>query len=307
MSSDLTAPVARDKTTGLHHGEMKPGVAKTDPIIVMDGVRRTFGGLTAVDVAHLEIPRGAITALIGPNGAGKTTLFNLLTGFDKPDAGTWTFEGHALSGVPAYKVARLGQVRTFQLTKALGLLTVLENMKLGAKGQIGEHFFQSLFPFLWRKQDHQIEERAFELLKKFKLDEKSDDFAASLSGGQRKLLEMARALMSQPRLVMLDEPMAGVNPALTQSLLEHILDLKDEGMTVLFVEHDMHMVRHIADWVIVMAEGRVVAEGDPISVMKNPEVVDAYLGAHQEIDLGVVTGRHPAPDVPKNKAGKESK
>lgn len=297
MSSDITAPVAREKATGLHVGDAVPGVAKTDPIIVVDGVRRTFGGLTAVDVAHLEIPRGAITALIGPNGAGKTTLFNLLTGFDKPDAGSWTFEGTSLSGVPAYKVARMGQVRTFQLTKALGLLTVLENMKLGAKSQVGERFWQSLIPAIWRKQDAAIEERAFGILKKFKLDAKAEDFAASLSGGQRKLLEMARALMSEPRLVMLDEPMAGVNPALTQSLLEHILDLKDEGMTVLFVEHDMHMVRHIADWVVVMAEGKVVAEGDPISVMKNPAVIDAYLGAHQELDLGVVTGRYTAEEA----------
>lgn len=297
MSSDLTPPTAREKTTGLHIGEAEPGVAKTDPIIVADGVRRTFGGLTAVDVAHLEIPKGAITALIGPNGAGKTTLFNLLTGFDKPDAGTWTFQGRSISGMPAFKVARLGQVRTFQLTKALGLLTVLENMKLGAKHQIGERFWQSLIPGVWRKQEEQIEVRAMELLAKFKLDSKSDDFAASLSGGQRKLLEMARALMSEPALVMLDEPMAGVNPALTQSLLEHILDLKDEGMTVLFVEHDMHMVRHIADWVVVMAEGRVVAEGDPHSVMRNPAVVDAYLGAHQELDLGVVTGRYAAADA----------
>ncbi len=297
MSSDLTPPVAREKSTGLHVGDAAPGVAKTDPIIVVDGVRRTFGGLTAVDVAHLEIPRGAITALIGPNGAGKTTLFNLLTGFDKPDAGSWTFDGKSISGIPAFKVARLGQVRTFQLTKALGLLTVVENMKLGAKHQVGERFWQSLIPAMWRKQDDAIEVRAMELLKKFKLDTKSADFAASLSGGQRKLLEMARALMSDPKLVMLDEPMAGVNPALTQSLLEHILDLKNEGMTVLFVEHDMHMVRHIADWVVVMAEGKVVAEGDPISVMKNPAVVDAYLGAHQELDLGVVTGRYTAEEA----------
>jgi branched-chain amino acid transport system ATP-binding protein len=291
------APTQRAKTTGLHVGEVAPGVAKADPIIVADGVRRTFGGLTAVDVDHLEIPRGAITALIGPNGAGKTTLFNLLTGFDKPDEGTWTFSGKNLSGIPAYKVARLGQVRTFQLTKALGLLTVLDNMKLGAKHQRGEHFWQSLIPAMWRKQDGDIEERALALLKKFKLDAKKDDFAASLSGGQRKLLEMARALMSEPQLVMLDEPMAGVNPALTQSLLDHILDLKDEGMTVLFVEHDMHMVRHIADWVVVMAEGKVVAEGDPTTVMLNPAVIDAYLGAHQELDLGVVTGRYTADEA----------
>jgi neutral amino acid transport system ATP-binding protein len=297
LSSDITPPVAREKTTGLHAGEIAPGVKKNDPIIVVDGVKRTFGGLTAVDVDHLEIPRGAITALIGPNGAGKTTLFNLLTGFDKPDAGSWTFAGRSLSGMPAFRVARMGQVRTFQLTKALGLLTVLENMKLGAKSQVGERFWQSLIPGFWRKQDAAIEERAMVLLKKFKLDAKKDDFAASLSGGQRKLLEMARALMSEPQLVMLDEPMAGVNPALTQSLLDHILDLKDEGMTVLFVEHDMHMVRHIADWVVVMAEGRVVAEGDPVTVMKDPAVIDAYLGAHQELDLGVVTGRYTADEA----------
>ncbi|WP_370454484.1 ABC transporter ATP-binding protein [Salinibacterium sp. dk5596] len=307
MSSDAatpaatSAPVTRQKSTGLHKGDIRPGVEKVDPIVIADGVTRTFGGLTAVDVDHLEIPRNAITALIGPNGAGKTTLFNLLTGFDKPDKGSWTFEGRSLSGIPAFKVSQRGQVRTFQLTKSLGLLTVLENMKLGAKHQRGERFWAGLFPFLWRKQEEEFEAKALELLARFKLDTKKDDFAASLSGGQRKLLEMARALMSDPTLVMLDEPMAGVNPALTQSLLEHILDLKDQGMTVLFVEHDMHMVRHIADWVVVMAEGKVVAEGPPDTVMKDPAVIDAYLGAHQDVDLGVVTGRI-AGEVPSESA-----
>jgi len=286
------------KTTGLHTGEIGPGVSKVDPIIVADNITRSFGGLTAVDVAHLEIPRNAITPHIWPNGAGKTTLFNLLTGFDQPNTGTWTFEGKSLSGMPAFKVARLGLVRTFQLTKALGLLTVLENMKLGATGQIGEKLFPSLFPFFWRKQDLEFEERAQDLLTRFKLDAKSEDYAASLSGGQRKLLEMARALMSEPKLVMLDEPMAGVNPALTQSLLDHILDLKTQGMSVLFVEHDMQMVSHIADWVIVMAEGRVVSEGPPDVVMKDPAVIDAYLGAHIDTDLGVVTGRYTASGAP---------
>jgi branched-chain amino acid transport system ATP-binding protein len=292
LSADVVPPTPRPKATGLHRGDIRPGVEKVDPIIVIDGVRRVFGGLTAVDVEHLEIPRNAITALIGPNGAGKTTLFNLLTGFDKPNEGTWSFDGRNLAGIPAYKAARMGQVRTFQLTKSLGLLTVLENMKLGATGQTGEGFWAGAFPFLWRKQETRIEAKARELLARFKLDTKEKDFAASLSGGQRKLLEMARALMSDPTLVMLDEPMAGVNPALTQSLLDHILDLKDLGMTVVFVEHDMHMVRHIADWVVVMAEGRVVAEGPPESVMNEKAVIDAYLGAHQDVDLGVVTGRH---------------
>jgi branched-chain amino acid transport system ATP-binding protein len=297
-SNEIPTP---KKTTGLHVGDPKPGVKKKDPILVADGVKRTFGGLTAVDVDHLEIPRGAITALIGPNGAGKTTLFNLLTGFDKPDQGTWSFDGNSLSGVPSFKVAQQGQVRTFQLTKALSLLTVLENMKLGAKNQAGESIFKALIPSIWRKQDQEIETKALELLKRFKLDSKKDDFAASLSGGQRKLLEMARALMTDPVLVMLDEPMAGVNPALTQSLLEHVLDLKKQGMTVLFVEHDMHMVRHIADWVVVMAEGKVVAEGPADTVMKEQAVIDAYLGSHQDTDLGVVTGRIDVIDGKKKK------
>ncbi|QRY42167.1 ABC transporter ATP-binding protein [Microbacterium hominis] len=261
--------------------------------MVIDDVTRRFGGLTAVDVDHLEIPRHAITALIGPNGAGKTTLFNLLCGFDKPNSGTWSYDGKNLAGIPAFKVARMGQVRTFQLTKALSLLTVLENMKLGAPKQKGERFWSAFIPGIWRGQETANEEKARGLLQRFKLDTKEKDFAASLSGGQRKLLEMARALMSDPQLVMLDEPMAGVNPALTQSLLDHILDLKDLGVTVLFVEHDMHMVRHIADWVVVMAEGRVVAEGPPDSVMQDKAVIDAYLGSHQDVDLGVVTGRIP--------------
>lgn len=289
--SDSVTPTAKPvKTTGLHVGDAGPGCKKADPILIADGVKRTFGGLTAVDVAHVEIPRGAITALIGPNGAGKTTFFNLLTGFDKPDEGKWEFDGRSLAHVPAYRVARMGLIRTFQLTKALGLLTVLDNMKLGATAQTGENLFRSILPFLWRKQENEIEAKAKELLARFKLDAKQDDYAASLSGGQRKLLEMARALMSDPTLVMLDEPMAGVNPALTQSLLDHILDLKAQGMTVLFVEHDMHMVRHIADWVVVMAEGQIVAEGDPHTVMQDQAVIDAYLGAHHDTDLGVDTG-----------------
>ena len=286
--SNNTSP---QKSTDLHIGAAAPGCKKKDPILVADHIKKTFGGLTAVDVDHLEIPKNAITALIGPNGAGKTTLFNLLTGFDTPDTGSWSLMGKSLSGVPSFKVAKLGQVRTFQLTKALGLLTVLENMKLGAKDQKGESLLNALIPNLWKKQDKEIEAKALELLARFKLDAKKDDFAASLSGGQRKLLEMARALMTDPVLVMLDEPMAGVNPALTQSLLDHVLNLKSEGMTVLFVEHDMHMVRHIADWVVVMAEGKIVAEGPPDTVMKEKAVIDAYLGAHQDTDLGEVTGR----------------
>jgi neutral amino acid transport system ATP-binding protein len=263
------------------------GVAKPDPVVVVDGVTRTFGGLTAVSVDHLEIQRGGITGLIGPNGAGKTTLFNLLTGFDQPDTGTWSYDGRPLDKLSPHQVARLGVVRTFQLTKALSRLTVLQNMLLGAQDQRGESFLRALVPGTWRAQEKANTEKAMDLLRRFKMDAKKDDFAGTLSGGQRKLLEMARALMSDPQVVMLDEPMAGVNPALTQSLLGHVKDLREQGMTVIFVEHDMDVVRDISDWVVVMAAGRIIAEGPPESISENQAVVDAYLGAHHDAPLTV--------------------
>ena len=256
-----------------------------EPILVADNVTRTFGGLTAVDVDHLEIPRNKITALIGPNGAGKTTFFNLLTGFDEADSGTWTFNGKQIANTPAHKVAQMGMVRTFQLTKVLSKLTVLENMRLGATGQRGEKFLVAPFQALWRSQEGEITERARELLARFTLDSKEDEFAGSLSGGQRKLLEMARALMVHPQLVMLDEPMAGVNPALKQSLLGHVKSLCEDGMTVLFVEHDMDMVRDISDNVIVMAQGKIIAQGTADDVMGDSRVIDAYLGEHHDTDI----------------------
>jgi neutral amino acid transport system ATP-binding protein len=268
---DALAPVPRE-----------PGAKKPDPILVGSSIRRAFGGLVAVDVDHIEVQRGSITALIGPNGAGKTTLFNLLTGFDQPDSGKWQFEGHELSKKRSYQVARLGMVRTFQLTKALSRMTVLDNMRLAATDQRGESFFAGLLRMLWRSQEAANTERAQSLLARFNLLAKQEDFAGSLSGGQRKLLEMARALMTEPTMVMLDEPMAGVNPALTQSLLQHIKDLREHGMTVLFVEHDMDMVRDISDWVVVMGQGKVIAEGPPREVMANPVVIDAYLGEHHD-------------------------
>jgi branched-chain amino acid transport system ATP-binding protein len=231
------------------------------------------------------VQRGVITALIGPNGAGKTTFFNLLTNFDKPDSGSRNFEGRDLDGVAAHRVANLGMVRTFQLTKALSKMKVIENMLLGATGQAGEKLTRSLFPPLWRAQERANTERADELLARFKLDHMREEFAGTLSGGQRKLLEMARALMVEPTMVMLDEPMAGVNPALKQSLLDHVKGLRDDGMTVLFVEHDMDMVQEISDWVVVMAEGRIIAEGPPASIGQNQAVVDAYLGSHHDSAL----------------------
>jgi neutral amino acid transport system ATP-binding protein len=273
----------RASRTPLADVPAEPGVAKPDPILVVDGVRRRFGGLLAVDVDHLELQRGCITSLIGPNGAGKTTFFNLVTGFDKPDEGRWTFDGQPLARVPAHRVARKGMVRTFQLTKALHRMTVMENMRLAAPNQRGERLLPALVRPLWRSDEERIEERAEALLERFKLARMRDEFAGTLSGGQRKLLEMARALMVEPKMVMLDEPMAGVNPALTQSLLGHVKALRDEqGMTVLFVEHDMDVVMDISDWVVCMAQGRIIAEGPPQAIASNRAVIDAYLGDPDE-------------------------
>lgn len=255
-----------------------PGVAKPDPVLIVHGLRKAFGGLQAVNVDHLEVQRGTITSIIGPNGAGKTTLFNLLTGFDQPDEGDWSLDGDTLFGVRAYQVARRGMVRTFQLTRVLPRLTVLENLLVAAKDQPGETLRGALFGG-WRSMERENEERAREILDRFGLARVADDYAGELSGGQRKLLEMARVLMVEPALVMLDEPTAGVNPALIQSLLNHITSLRDAGMTVVFVEHDMDVVQSISDWVVVVAEGRVIAEGPPGVIARNPDVIEAYLGA----------------------------
>ena len=269
-------------TDALAGVEPKPGAAKPDPILTASGVRRAFGGLVAVDVEHVEVQRGTITALIGPNGAGKTTLFNLLTGFDQPSSGTWSFDGRSAKRMRSYQVARAGMVRTFQLTKSLNRMTVMDNMLIGAAKQRGERMWAAPFWKWWGVQERHNRARALELLERFKLIDKREDYAGELSGGQRKLLEMARALMLNPKMVMLDEPMAGVNPALKQSLLEHIKDLREEGMTVLFVEHDMDMVHEIADWVAVMAAGKLITEGTPDQISADRRVIDAYLGAHHD-------------------------
>ena len=262
-----------------------PGVSKKNPALVIKGVSKSFGGLKAVDVQHLEIESGVITALIGPNGAGKTTFFNLLTAFDSIDSGSIELFGKDIVGVASHNLAKMGMVRTFQLTKALSKMSVIDNLKLGALHQSGENFFKSLFAPIWSSQEREIESRADELLDRFNLSHMRDEFAGTMSGGQRKLLEMARALMTDPQILMLDEPMAGVNPALTQSLLGHVKSLRDEGRTVIFVEHNMDVVRDISDWVVVMAEGAIIAEGTPDHIRSNQVVINAYLGVHHDREL----------------------
>lgn len=247
-------------------------------ILEAHAVRRAFGGLVAVDVERFAVPRGEIVGLIGPNGAGKTTLFNVLTGFERADDGEWNFDGQELAGKASYQIARAGMVRTFQIPKALSKMTVLDNMKLAAPRQRGERLFVALVRPSWQAQDREVEARAVELLDWVGLADKRADYAGTLSGGQRKLLELGRSLMTEPKLLMLDEPTAGVNPALTEQLLERIQGLQSLGLTVLFVEHDMDVVTTISDRVVCMAEGQIIAEGTPREVVSNPIVIDAYLG-----------------------------
>ena len=254
-----------------------------DEILRVEGLGKHFGGLVAVDVERMVVGRGSITALIGPNGAGKTTLFNQLTGFDRPDRGTITFDGTDVSGWSPSRIARRGIVRTFQLTKVFGRMSVLDNLKLAAPRQDGERMLVGPIARRWRGQERAIQRRADELLEQFRLVRVRDEFAGTLSGGQRKLLEMARALMAEPKLVLLDEPMAGVNPSLVEEILSHVRSLRDAGLTVLFVEHDMDVVMGISDTVICMAQGRVISVGSPRQVVGDPEVRSAYLG----LDAGV--------------------
>jgi len=251
------------------------------------GVRRSFGGTVAVDVERFWVSAGTIVALIGPNGAGKTTLFNILTGFERADAGRWTFAGRDLTGRPAPRIARAGMVRTFQIPRVLARLSVRENLMLGAGGQRGERLLGALGP--WGRQERALRQRAGAMAEEIGLAGVLDEHAGTLSGGQRKLLELGRALMAEPRLLMLDEPMAGVNPVLAEQLLDRLLRIRARGVTLLFVEHDMDVVARMSDEVVCMAEGRIIARGSAAQVAAEPKVVDAYLGSRADR-----LGREPA-------------
>ena len=246
-------------------------------------VVRAFGGVRAVDGATLDVEASSITGLIGPNGAGKSTLFNCVSGFLRPESGTVRLEGKRIDKSAPHRIARAGLVRTFQTPRALTRMTVLENVMLAAPRNGGERLGGALAPSA-RRREREVRDRSVELLELVRLEAHAHALAGTLSGGQRKLLDLVRALMVEPRILLLDEPMAGVSPTLRVELLEHILALRDrDGVTLLIVEHDLDFVMRASDRVIVMNDGQVIAQGSPDEVRADERVVDAYLGARHEV------------------------
>jgi ABC-type branched-subunit amino acid transport system ATPase component len=245
----------------------------------VNDLEKSFGGVKALQGCTLEVQEGTITGLIGPNGAGKTTLFNVISGILKPDRGEITFQGKKIDGSPPYQIARLGLLRTFQISRGLRHMTVLENLMLYPQAQIGEGL-KNIW-LRWKKigtQEKALKEKALHILEFVNLIHLRDAYAQELSGGQKKLLELARVLMAEPKIILLDEPGAGVNPALMKDLVARILRLKEQGMTFLLVEHDMDLVLSLCRPVIVMTQGKKLTEGSFEEIQKDPRVLEAYLG-----------------------------
>ena len=248
-------------------------------LLAVEGVRRSFGSLFAVDGVSFGIEAGEIVGMIGPNGAGKTTTFNCISSVIDSDAGTVRFDGADVTGVPPYALARRGMVRTFQQTRELETVTVADNMLLAAPKHPGERAWHAVGRTSTSAQrEAAARERAMELLEVFDIAGMVEEYAGNLSGGQRKLLELARSLMLDPKLLMLDEPFAGVNPSLTNEIVGHIEALNDDGMTLLIIEHELETLTDLVDRLIVLADGEVLATGPPAEIMDNEEVIDAYLG-----------------------------
>jgi len=243
-------------------------------------VNKSFGGIMAVFRCSLKVEEGSITGLIGPNGAGKTTLFNVITGHYKPEEGEILFQGQQIGGLPPHQIFNRKIYRTFQITREFAQMSVLENLMLMPEDQYGEKIWNTLFrPGSVRKQEKAIKEKALEVLEFVELLDLKNEYAGSLSGGQKKLLEIARSMMADPKLVLLDEPGAGVNPTLMRKLMANIRKLCEEKhITFFLIEHDMNLVMNLCNPVIVMSEGRKLAEGTPDDIQKNDKVLEAYLG-----------------------------
>ncbi len=255
--------------------------AEADPILSVDGVAKSFGGVTALDGVSFDVEPETLTGLIGPNGAGKSTTFNVISGAIEPDAGRVTFDGEDITGWAPYETSSRGLVRTFQIAREFETMTVLENMMLPPKNQRGEAAWRSILPGPRsgvKRDEEELFERAWEMLEFFDIDHLALEEAGTLSGGQRKLLELARALMLDPEVLLLDEPFAGVNPSLEQDLLDRLEDLRDRGRTFLLVEHDMDLIMEHCERVIVMHQGQTLVTGSPDEVRSEERVIEAYLG-----------------------------
>jgi len=248
------------------------------PVLELDGVAKSFGGLMAVDHCSFDVPAGRITGLIGPNGAGKTTTFNLIAGVLVPDEGDIRFRGKSIASLPPDRIARRGLVRTFQTPRIFARMTVWENLMFAVPDQPGEGVLHALWPNTWRRRESELSERAYEILEFIDLAHLADEYGGSLSGGQRKLLELGRVLMLDPQMILLDEPTAGVNPTMRRTLIDRIQQLNRRGTTFLIIEHDIDMIMRICHKMIVMHYGKRLAEGDPEKVRKDPRVLEAYLG-----------------------------
>jgi branched-chain amino acid transport system ATP-binding protein len=243
-------------------------------------VTKSFGGIKAVDNCSMTVNKGSITGLIGPNGAGKTTLFNLITGLYKIDSGEILFDGENIGGLSSDKIFHKKVFRTFQITREFEQMTVLENLMIIPPAQSGEKVWNTwLRPAAIRKQEQKIKEKALEVLDFVELSRLKDDYAGTLSGGQKKLLELAKSMMAEPKMVLLDEPGAGVNPTLMKKLVNNIQKLrKEKNMSFFLIEHDIDLVMNLCDPVIVMSEGKKLVEGYPVDVRRDKRVLEAYLG-----------------------------
>jgi len=248
-------------------------------MLTLENVHKSFGGIVALHGVNFHVEPRSITGLIGPNGSGKTTSFNVISGFYGKDKGEVYFQGKKIEDIEPYKIAMMGIGRTFQLSEAPEKMTVLENLLLAPKNQIGERVFDVfLHPKKIKKEDRKHLKNAFEILELIQLHDLRNEYAGNLSGGQKKLLSLGRILMSDPMLILLDEPTAGVNPTLIKDLIVAIKNLRDEkGKTILLVEHNMKVISEICDRVIVLDFGKKIAEGTPEEIQKNEKVLEAYL------------------------------